>query len=107
MMFRNKHESTKPFFQYLSIVPFDISIKLQQGKIMKQLSLGLQREGITKHFPFRYMNSISNNNSDKLIMPYHRTTVGISSLFYQSFKRWCEIPKEFKQTQFIEKFYDE
>ena len=58
MMFWNKHESTKPLFEYLSIVQFDVSIKLQLEKIMKQLSLDLQRESFTKHFPFRYINSI-------------------------------------------------
>ena len=38
MVFKNKYESTKYLFEYLNIVPFDINIKLQQGKFMKQLS---------------------------------------------------------------------
>ena len=90
---------------FKNIVSFDINIKLQQGKFMKQLSLDLQPESITKHFPLRFIDSISNTNSDKLIIPYHRTTVGVSSLFYQGYKRWNEIPKKFRQTQFIKKFY--
>ena len=99
MMFKNKHESTKPFFDYYSIAPFDINIKLQQGKFMKQSSLDLQPESIKKHFPLRYIDAINNTNSDKLVIPNHKTTVGVSSLFYQSFKRWNEIPKKLKQNQ--------
>ena len=57
-------------FEYLNIVPFDINIKLQQGKFMKKLSLDPQPESITKHFPLRYIDSINNTNSDKLIIPY-------------------------------------
>ena len=67
MMFKNKHESTKPLFEYLNIVTFDVFIKLQQGKFMKQLSLDLQPESITKHFPLRYIHSINNTSGDKLI----------------------------------------
>ena len=104
-MFKNKYESTKPLFEYLNIVPFDINIKLQQRKFMKQLSLDLEPESITKHFPLRYIDSINNTNSDKLIIPYHKTTAGVSSLFYQGYKRWNEIPKKLKQIQFIKKFY--
>ena len=63
MMSKNKHESTKPLFEYSSILPFDINIKLQQGKFMKQLALDLQPESITKHFPFRYIDSINNANT--------------------------------------------
>ena len=51
MMFKNKYESTKPSFEYLNIVPFDINLKLQQGKFMKQLSPDLNQKVITKHFP--------------------------------------------------------
>lgn len=54
MMFKNKYESTKPLFEYLSIVSLNLSIKLQQGKFMKQLSFDLQPESITKHFPLRF-----------------------------------------------------
>ena len=35
---------------------------------MKQLSLEFQMESTTKHFPLRYIDSINNNNSDKLII---------------------------------------
>ena len=71
---------------------------------MKQLSLNLQPESIKKHFSLRYIDSINNTNSDKLTIPYHKTPVGVSSLFYQGFKAWNEIPKKLKQTQFIKKF---
>ena len=54
MRFRKKHESTKPLFEYLSTVPFDFNIKLQQGKFRKQLSLDLQPNSITKQYSFRY-----------------------------------------------------
>ena len=30
MMFKNKHESTKPLLEYLSIVAFDLNIKLNR-----------------------------------------------------------------------------
>ena len=86
MIFKNKHESTKPLFKYLNIVPFDINLKLQQGKFMKQLSPDLQPESTTKHFPLRCIESIDNTDSDKLIISSHRTTVGVSPLFYQGFK---------------------
>ena len=46
MMFKNQYKSTKPLFEYLNIVPFGINIKLQEGKLMKQLSLNLQPESI-------------------------------------------------------------
>ena len=88
----------------LSIVPFNINIKLQQGKFMKQLSFDFQPENITKYFPLRYIDPINNTNSEKLIMPYH-WTVGVSSLFHQAFKQRNEILKKLKQTQFIKKFY--
>ena len=44
MMFKNKYESTKPSFEYLNIVPFDINLKLQHRKFMKQLSLDLNQK---------------------------------------------------------------
>ena len=97
MMLKNKYELIKP----LNIEPFDINIKPQQRKLMKQLSLDLQPESIIKHFPLRYLDSINNTNSDKLIIRYHRTTVRVFSLLYQGFKRWNEIPKKLKQTQFV------
>ena len=53
----------------LNIVPFDINIKLQQERFMKQLSLDLEPESITKHFPLGYSDSINNTSSDKLIIP--------------------------------------
>ena len=63
MISKNKHESTKPLFEYSSILPFDINIKLQQGKFMKQLALDLHPESITKHFPFRCIDFINNANT--------------------------------------------
>ena len=106
MKFKNKHETTKPLFAYLSIVPFGLNIKLQQGKFMKKLSLDPLPESITKYFFFKSIDSINNNNnSDKLILLYRRTTVGVFSLFYQGFKQWNKVSKELKQTQFIKKFY--
>ena len=52
VIFSNNHfqEIDFYFFAFLSIVPFDTIIKLQQEKFMKQLSLDLQTENITKHF---------------------------------------------------------
>ena len=105
MKFKTKHDSTKPLLEYLSTVLTEINIKLQQRNFMKQLSLDLLPESITKHFAFRYIDSINNANSDKLVLPCCRTKVGIFSLFYQISKQWNEIPKKYKQTQFIEKFY--
>ena len=107
MLFKNKYELTKALFEYSSIVPFDINVKLQQGNFIKQLSLDLQPESITKHFPLRCIDSINSINSDNLIIPYRMTTVGVvSSLFYQGFKKCNEIPKKLKQIQFIKKTTD-
>ena len=39
MMLKNKHDSTKPLFEYFSFAPFGISIKLQQRRIVKQILL--------------------------------------------------------------------
>ena len=50
MKFKNKYESTMPFFEYLNIVPFDINLKVQQGKFMKQLS---STRKYYKIFPFK------------------------------------------------------
>ena len=52
VIFSNNHfqEIDFYFFAFLSIVPFDTIIKLQQENFMKQLSLDLQTENITKHF---------------------------------------------------------
>ena len=55
--------------KYLKIVLFDINLKLQQGKFMKQFSFDLQPESIIKHFPLRYIDSVNNANSEKLIIP--------------------------------------
>ena len=105
MKFKTKHESTKSLLEYLSTVLTVINIKLQQRKFMKQLSLDLLPESIIKHFAFRYIGSINNGNSDKLVLLCCKTKVGFFSLFYQISKQWNEIPKEYKQTQFIKTFY--
>ena len=77
MMLKNKYESVKPLFEYIRTVPFDVNNKLQQGKFKKQLSLDLHQKSISNHFPLRYIDAINSTNSDKLIIPYHKTEVGV------------------------------
>ena len=63
LMLKNKYESTRHLFEYLRIVRFDVNIKLQQ------LPNDLQPASITKHFPFIYIETISNTNSDTTTRP--------------------------------------
>ena len=47
-------------------------------------------------FRLHYNKSITNSAHKKLIVPYFRTSLGVSSLMYQEFIIWNEIPLNFE-----------
>ena len=93
MLFKGKFESAQPLFQYLNNVQLHLNINLQQSKFMKKFILCRHLDSIQKCLPITYSTSINNTNNTKLILPYYRTSAGVSSLFYLSFRIWNNVPK--------------
>ena len=44
------------------------------------------------HYPLNYNHSINNSKQDRLVIPFYQTKIGTSSLLYQGFKLWNDIP---------------
>ena len=61
-------------------------------------------EVICDKYPLLYSSSTNNSDQTKLIVPYFRTTVGVSSLPYQGYKMWNAIPSTIKQLTNINLF---
>ena len=59
---------------------------------MKKLIEGEQLEPIKMHYPQTYNHSINNSKQDRLVIPFYRTKISTSSLHYQDFKLWNDIP---------------
>ena len=78
MIFRKRPDSAIPLYQGLDILPLASNIKLLQSKFMKKLIQGEQPEPIKMHYPS--------------VIPFYRTKIGTSSLLYQGFKLWNDIP---------------
>ena len=61
------------------------------------------RKLVSKKHPIvignKYNKSINNSTCKKLIASYFRTTLGVSSLMYQGFKIWNEIPLQLKNLE--------
>ena len=88
---------------------------------MKLLCAKFTQKLVSKHpivnenkFRLHYNKSITNSAHKKLIVPYFRTSLGVSSLMYQGFKIWNEIwheiPLNFeiiKSTKLFCKIYKE
>ena len=107
MLFQGKFESAQPPFQYLNIVLLHLNINLQQSKFMKKLILCQHSDSIQENLPITYSTSINNTNNTKLILPYYRTSVGVSSIFYQSFRIWNNVPKNIPECHPLQTFAKE
>ena len=82
MLFKDKYNSVKPFYGYLNILPLSDNIKLLQGKYkMWNLFNSNLPKPLTEHFPLKYNEAI-NNQQNRLIIPYHRTSIGKKSLLH-------------------------
>ena len=57
-----------------------------------------------KKIPLDYNKSINNSAHKKLIVPYFRIALRVSSLLYQGFKKWNEIPLNLKHLESIKLF---
>ena len=44
------------------------------------------------HYPLNYNHSINNSKQDRLVIPFYQTKIGTSSLHYQGFTLWNDIP---------------
>ena len=95
MMFKGKRESLHPLYEYLNILPLNLNRKLLCAKFMQKL-VSKKHIVIDNKFPLHYNNSINNSAKKKLIVPYFRTSLRVSSLLYQGFKIWNKIPLNFK-----------
>ena len=65
---------------------------------------------IENKFPLHYNKSINNSTHKKLIVPYFRTTLRVSSLMYHGFKIWNKIPlslKNLESTKLLSRKYKE
>ena len=93
MLFKEKFESAQPLFQYLNIVQLHLNINLQQSKFMNKFILCRHPNSIQEYLPITYSTSINNTNNTKFILPYYRTSAGVPSLFYLSFRIWNNVPK--------------
>ena len=58
-------------------------------------------------FLLHYNKSINNSNYKKLIVPYFRTTLGVSSSIYQEFKIRNEIPLKLKSLESTKRIQQE
>ena len=101
MMFRKRPDSAIPLYQRIDILPLASNIKLLQSKFMKKLIDGEQPEPIKMHYPLNYNDSIINSKQYRLVAPFYRTKIGTSSLLYQGFKLWNDIPFVFKTKPYI------
>ena len=77
-MFNKRQGLAIQLYQHLNILPLASNIKLLQSKFMKKLIDGEQPEPIKMHYPS--------------VIPFYRTKIGTSSLLYQGFKLWNDIP---------------
>ena len=96
MMFQGKRKSVQPLYEYLNILPLNINRKLLCAKFMQKLESKKHPIVIENKLPLHYNKSIDNSAHKKLIVPYFRTSLRVSSLMYQGFKIWNEIPLHFK-----------
>ena len=100
ILFKNRYGNVKPFYKHCSILPLTKSIKLLQGKLMWKLLAKKHPDPIIEQFPFQFNKVINNTNSEKLIIPYYRTSIGKKSLSYQGCKIWnLEIPANIKNKE--------
>ena len=74
---------------------------------MKKLILCQHLDSIQEYLPITYTTSINNTNNIKLILPYHRTSVEVPSLFYQSFTTWNSVPKNIQECHSLNTFAKE
>ena len=92
MMFKGKMETVQPLYEYLNILPLNLNRKLLRAKFMQKLVSKKHPTVIKNKFPLYYNKSINNSTRKKLIVPFFRATLQVSSLMYQGFKIWNEIP---------------
>ena len=104
MLFKGKHDSVKPYYEYLQILPLSDNIKLLRGKFMWNLLNQNQSDSLIEQFPLKYNQAI-NNRKDKLVIPYNRTAAGKGSLSYTSHQLWNnEIPENIKNKETLKSF---
>ena len=62
-------------------------------------------DSIVEEFPLHFHETINNTNSEKLIIPYYRTSIGKKSLLYQGY-RICnlKIPANIKNKESYNNF---
>ena len=105
MLFKNRFDNVKPFYKHLNILPLTRNIKLLLGKFMRKLLSKEHPESIIEQFPLHFNEAINNTNGEKLIIPYHRTSIGKKSLLYQGYKIWnLEIPANIKSKESYNNF---
>ena len=75
MLFKDRYDSVKSFYDYLNILPLLDKIKLLQGKYVWNLFNSNLPKPLTEHFPLKYNEAI-NNQQNRLIISYHRTSIG-------------------------------
>ena len=62
-------------------------------------------DSIIEQFPLQFNEAINNTNTEKLIIPYYRTSIGKKSLLYQKYKIWnIEIPANIKNKESYNNF---
>ena len=88
ILFKQKHDTVKPFYKYLGILPLKQNIKLQQGKFMWKLSSHNLPNCLLNKFSLIHNQAINDANQQKLIIPYYRTPTGKRSVLYQDYKLW-------------------
>ena len=104
MLFKDKYDSVKPFNEYLDILTLLDNIKLFQGKYMWNLFNSNLSKPLTEHFPLKYNEAI-NNQQNRLIIPYHRTSIGKKSSLHSGYIVWNqEIPENIKNKKSTKSF---
>ena len=110
MVFKGKRETVQPLYEYLNILPLNLNRKLLCAKFMQKLVAKKHPIVIENEFPLHYNKSINNSVHKQLIVPYFRTSFGVSSLMYQGFKIWNEIPlnlRNLESTKLFSRKYKE
>ena len=65
MLFRNRYDNVKPFYNYLSILLLRENIKLQKGKHLAKK----EPEFVLGQFPLHFIEAINNTNGENLQYP--------------------------------------
>ena len=85
MLFKEKYDSVKPFYEYLKIFPLSENIEVLPGKFMWKLANNCHPSCIKEPFLVAFSNAINSTNC-RLTIPKVKTETGKRIHLYRGFK---------------------